>query len=77
MYQLQVGESGKAVGVEHIDELVKESIKNVKKDPATAQLLESGRLKLFTGDGRRGRDILYLKISMAGKRTNPFLWILP
>jgi len=39
-----VGPTGKAVGVEHIKELVNESIRNVKEDDPT--LLSSGRVKL-------------------------------
>uniref|UniRef100_A0A8C3L2E2 Protein-L-isoaspartate O-methyltransferase n=1 Tax=Chrysolophus pictus TaxID=9089 RepID=A0A8C3L2E2_CHRPC len=47
-----VGPTGKAVGVEHIKELVNESIRNVKEDDPT--LLSSGRVKLVVGDGRQG-----------------------
>ncbi|XP_074853085.1 protein-L-isoaspartate(D-aspartate) O-methyltransferase-like [Carettochelys insculpta] len=47
-----VGPTGKAVGIEHIEELVRESIRNVKEDDPT--LLTSGRLKLLVGDGRLG-----------------------
>ncbi|XP_025105229.1 protein-L-isoaspartate(D-aspartate) O-methyltransferase-like isoform X2 [Pomacea canaliculata] len=53
---LMVGESGKAVGVEHIEELVNESMANVKKSRATAQLLERGQLKFVAGDGRQGYE---------------------
>lgn len=49
-----VGETGKAVGIDHIPELVDESIKHLKKDKLTKQLLESGHVKLVTGDGRKG-----------------------
>ncbi|NXX69799.1 PIMT methyltransferase, partial [Spizella passerina] len=38
------GPTGKAVGVEHIKELVHESIRNVQEDDPT--LLSSGRVKL-------------------------------
>lgn len=51
---LMVGDTGKAVGIDHIDELIKESTVNVKKDPLTAKLLESGQLKFVVGDGRQG-----------------------
>ncbi|XP_003224825.2 protein-L-isoaspartate(D-aspartate) O-methyltransferase isoform X1 [Anolis carolinensis] len=47
-----VGPTGKAVGIEHIEELVHESIKNVREDDPT--LLSSGRVKLIVGDGRKG-----------------------
>jgi protein-L-isoaspartate(D-aspartate) O-methyltransferase len=47
-----VGPTGKAVGIEHIPDLVKTSIENVKKDQPN--LLESGRVKLIAGDGRKG-----------------------
>lgn len=40
----QIGPTGKAVGVEHIKELVHESIRNVQEDDPT--LLSSGRVKL-------------------------------
>ncbi|XP_050192396.1 protein-L-isoaspartate(D-aspartate) O-methyltransferase-like isoform X1 [Myiozetetes cayanensis] len=46
------GPTGKAVGVEHIKELVHESIRNVQEDDPT--LLSSGRVKLVVGDGRQG-----------------------
>ncbi|NWV67334.1 PIMT methyltransferase, partial [Malurus elegans] len=47
-----IGPTGKAVGVEHIKELVYESIRNVQEDDPT--LLSSGRVKLVVGDGRQG-----------------------
>ncbi|XP_066176781.1 protein-L-isoaspartate(D-aspartate) O-methyltransferase-like isoform X6 [Sylvia atricapilla] len=47
-----IGPTGKAVGVEHIKELVHESIRNVQEDDPT--LLSSGRVKLVVGDGRQG-----------------------
>lgn len=43
-----------AVGIDHIDQLVQMSVANVKKDPNLARLLETGQLKLVTGDGRQG-----------------------
>lgn len=59
-----MGENGTAVGIDHIDELVTESIKNVKKDPKTSRLLETGQIKLVVGDGRKGQstktDLVYL-----------------
>ncbi|NWX48942.1 PIMT methyltransferase, partial [Steatornis caripensis] len=47
-----MGPTGKAVGVEHIKELVHESVRNVQEDDPT--LLSSGRVKLVVGDGRQG-----------------------
>ncbi|KAM4625162.1 l-isoaspartyl protein carboxyl methyltransferase, like isoform 3-T3 [Polymixia lowei] len=49
---LDVGPSGKVVGIEHIDELVRMSVKNVQADDP--ELLSSGRIKLVVGDGRLG-----------------------
>lgn len=43
-FSFQMGPTGKAVGVEHIKELVHESIRNVQEDDPT--LLSSGRVKL-------------------------------
>ena len=53
---LQVGPSGKAVGIDHMAELVEDSIKNVKKDPELAKLMDTGQLKLVAGDGRKGYE---------------------
>ena len=50
----QVGENGVAVGIDHIEELVTDSVNNIKKDPGLATLLDSGRLKMVVGDGRKG-----------------------
>lgn len=41
---LQTGPNGRVVGIEHIDELVQMSIKNVQADDP--ELLTSGRIKL-------------------------------
>lgn len=41
---MQVGPSGKVVGIEHIEELVRASEKNVQADDP--ELLSSGRIKL-------------------------------
>jgi len=49
-----VGESGRAVGIDHIDELVSTSVQNVAKDPNSSALLDSGRIQLVVGDGRQG-----------------------
>lgn len=47
-----VGPRGRVVGIDHIKELVDDSINNVKKDDPT--LLSSERVKLIVGDGRLG-----------------------
>ena len=49
---VQVGETGKVVGIDHIDELINWSKDNVRKD--NAALLDSGRIKFVIGDGRKG-----------------------
>ncbi|XP_010248719.1 PREDICTED: protein-L-isoaspartate O-methyltransferase-like [Nelumbo nucifera] len=52
-FALMVGPQGRAVGVEHIPELVTSSIENIKKTPA-APLLKEGSLSIHVGDGRLG-----------------------
>ncbi|XP_069049327.1 l-isoaspartyl protein carboxyl methyltransferase, like isoform X1 [Lepisosteus oculatus] len=47
-----VGCSGRVIGIEHIAELVEESIRNVQADDP--DLLTSGRVKLLVADGRQG-----------------------
>ncbi|MBN3326298.1 PIMT methyltransferase, partial [Atractosteus spatula] len=47
-----VGRSGRVIGIEHIAELVEESIRNVQADDP--ELLTSGRVKLLVADGRQG-----------------------
>lgn len=49
---LMVGETGKAVGIDHIADLVNGSIEVINEDQPG--LIESGRLKLIVGDGRLG-----------------------
>lgn len=53
VFALMVGETGRAVGVEHISELVQRSIETIKKGKA-AHLLESGRLSIHAADGKLG-----------------------
>lgn len=43
--ELQVGPTGKTVGIDHIPELVNMSVDNVRKHHG--ELLDSGRLKLI------------------------------
>ncbi|XP_006872129.1 PREDICTED: protein-L-isoaspartate(D-aspartate) O-methyltransferase isoform X3 [Chrysochloris asiatica] len=47
-----VGSSGKVIGIDHIKELVDDSVNNVRKDDPL--LLSSGRVQLVVGDGRMG-----------------------
>jgi len=49
---LMVGDTGKAVGIDHIEELVNWANDNVSKDQP--HLLQSGRVKIVLGDGRKG-----------------------
>ena len=51
-YTLKVGETGKVVGIDHIDELIQWSQENVRKD--NSSLLDTGRIKFVVGDGRKG-----------------------
>ncbi|XP_057474870.1 protein-L-isoaspartate O-methyltransferase 1-like isoform X1 [Actinidia eriantha] len=53
-FALMVGPEGRAVGVEHIPELVASSIENIQKS-AAALLLKEGSLSVHVGDGRLGR----------------------
>ncbi|KAL4238427.1 Protein-L-isoaspartate(D-aspartate) O-methyltransferase [Mactra antiquata] len=53
---LMVGSSGKAIGIDHIKELVDGSRDNIKKDSNLVPLLESGQITLVTGDGRKGYE---------------------
>ncbi|RWR74303.1 protein-L-isoaspartate O-methyltransferase-like protein [Cinnamomum micranthum f. kanehirae] len=52
-FTMMVGPGGRAVGVEHIPELVASSIENIRKS-AAAPLLENGSLSVHVGDGRLG-----------------------
>ncbi|XP_062503014.1 protein-L-isoaspartate(D-aspartate) O-methyltransferase-like [Corticium candelabrum] len=49
---IMVGPTGRAIGIDHIPELVDESIKNVKK--SNPDLLSNATVKLIAGDGRLG-----------------------
>eukprot|EP00252_Welwitschia_mirabilis_P024057 TRINITY_DN6999_c0_g1_i1.p1 TRINITY_DN6999_c0_g1~~TRINITY_DN6999_c0_g1_i1.p1 ORF type:complete len:216 (+),score=53.46 TRINITY_DN6999_c0_g1_i1:188-835(+) len=53
IFALMVGESGRAVGVEHVAALVERSIESIKKGPA-GYLLEKGALSIHVGDGKKG-----------------------
>mmetsp|Transcript_49873 Transcript_49873/g.156088 ORF Transcript_49873/g.156088 Transcript_49873/m.156088 type:complete len:225 (-) Transcript_49873:177-851(-) len=50
---IMVGFSGKAVGVEHVPQLVQQSISNIKAD-GKEYLLDSKSLIMIEGDGRKG-----------------------
>nr|WET60739.1 L-isoaspartate-O-methyltransferase [Ricinus communis] len=52
-FAIMVGPQGRAVGVEHIPELVTSSVKNIEKS-AAAPLLKEGFLSVHIGDGRQG-----------------------
>ncbi|XP_021749837.1 protein-L-isoaspartate O-methyltransferase-like [Chenopodium quinoa] len=52
-FAIMVGSEGRAVGIEHIPELVNWSIENIKKSKA-APFLEEGSLSVHVGDGRLG-----------------------
>uniref|UniRef100_A0A803KQC5 Protein-L-isoaspartate O-methyltransferase n=2 Tax=Chenopodium quinoa TaxID=63459 RepID=A0A803KQC5_CHEQI len=52
-FAVMVRSEGRAVGIEHIPELVNWSIENIKKSKA-APLLEGGSLSVHVGDGRLG-----------------------
>jgi protein-L-isoaspartate(D-aspartate) O-methyltransferase len=54
----QVGETGKVVGIEHIDQLVASSVQNIRRIPKLASRLDSGRLTIIAGDGRRGHRVM-------------------
>ncbi|KAG8582944.1 hypothetical protein GDO81_008233 [Engystomops pustulosus] len=51
-FSRMVGAKGRVVGIDHIKELVDDSVNNVKKDDPL--LLSSGRVNLLVGDGRMG-----------------------
>ncbi|XP_051202660.1 protein-L-isoaspartate O-methyltransferase 1 isoform X2 [Lolium perenne] len=52
-FALMVGPEGRAVGVEHIPELVASSTENIKKSAADPQL-KDGSLSIHIADGREG-----------------------
>ena len=47
-----VGNKGKAVGIEHMQKLVNDSLDNIKKNHS--HLLKSGNLQIVKGDGKKG-----------------------
>ncbi|CAF1708002.1 unnamed protein product, partial [Brassica napus] len=53
-FAVMVGSEGRAIGVEHIPELVASSIKNIEASDAASPLLKQGSLAIHVGDGRQG-----------------------
>lgn len=51
-----VGERGLVIGLEHIQELRDLGEANMRKSSEGRMLLETGRVKFLTGDGRLGLD---------------------
>jgi len=45
--------SGKVIGIDHIPELVSQSVNNLQKD-GLGNILDSGKVKIVVGDGRLG-----------------------
>lgn len=70
-----VGEQGRAVGVEHIPELVELAKQNTKKDHP--EYLQDGRVSFYTADGRVGfpqdapYDCMYVLTSCYPAMTLP------
>ena len=58
LFCVEVGESGKVVGIEHIEELVKSSIDTIRQIPRLAARLDDGRIRIVAGDGRRGYSVV-------------------
>ncbi|CAJ0935687.1 unnamed protein product, partial [Mesorhabditis belari] len=54
-FGLMVEPDGKAVGIEHIDQLVKDSRRNIAKNHK--DLLDNGVVELIVGDGRLGHPV--------------------
>lgn len=57
-FAIMVGPGGRAVGVEHIPELVASSIENIKKS-AAAPLLENGSLSVHVGGMLDNETLFY------------------
>ncbi|KAI5806338.1 protein-L-isoaspartate O-methyltransferase [Geopyxis carbonaria] len=53
-----VSPGGRLVGVEHIPQLCTLSINNLQKDPAHADMLKNGTIKIINSDGRLGFEKL-------------------
>lgn len=48
------GTTGKVVGIDHIPELVKFSVDNLRKD-GLGSAMDDGRIAMIEGDGRKGK----------------------
>lgn len=65
----QVGPKGRVIGIDHIKELVDDSINNVKKDDSS--LITSGRVQLTGGFVLRGGDVyLFVSVIPSHQATN-------
>ena len=51
-FAVMAGPNAKVIGIDHIQELVDWSEKNIRKN--NSNLIDSGRIKLFVGDGHFG-----------------------
>ncbi|KAL9114159.1 MAG: hypothetical protein Q9227_001931 [Pyrenula ochraceoflavens] len=49
-----LGDKGKAVGIDHIPGLVEKSRENMAKSEEGKQMLDSAKVELICGDGRKG-----------------------
>ncbi|KAG5727441.1 Protein-L-isoaspartate(D-aspartate) O-methyltransferase [Termitomyces sp. T112] len=50
-----VGPTGTVVGIEHVDELTKWSLENLRKD-GLGEAVDEGKITIVTGDGREGYE---------------------
>ena len=53
---LKAGEKGLVVGIDHIDELIQDSIKNLRRDSTLSEMVDAGRIRMVVGDGRKGYE---------------------
>ncbi|KAF8449687.1 protein-L-isoaspartate O-methyltransferas-like protein [Terfezia claveryi] len=49
-----VAPNGKVTGIDHIPQITSLSIANLRKNPVTSEMLDSGLISIVTGDGRLG-----------------------
>lgn len=55
VFGLMVGETGRVIGVEHIQELAERSIDAIKETPA-GELMDKGRIVVHVADGKLGNE---------------------
>lgn len=67
---LQVGPEGKVIGIDHIKELVDDSITNVKKDDPS--LITTGRVKLIGRMALMKSDLFVLVFALLAKSLGGF-----